>query len=278
MVDVGDSDVEPNRRADLAQEIQQSHRIGSPAHGQQRQAGVWEQPGRLDVLPEPTRKVENHSLETYRYPINLRATADRISPMNETYQLLRTLTSPIAAITTKRGDELNGMIANSAMRASLSDVKARVSVYVHKFNYSHDTIFQTGEFVLHVLDKTQLDTVYALGFTSKRDADKMHAVRHTIGKLGLPVLDGCYGYFECRVVNIMDTGASTLFLGAVEHAGSGGGSEIMTAEYLRDAMPEEKKQAYLAGLEEAQAYSTRMADSMKAVIWRGLGRGVAGGR
>jgi len=193
--------------------------------------------------------------------------------MNETYQLLRTLTSPIVAITTKRGDELNGMIVNSAMRASLSDVKARVSVYVHKFNYSHDTIFQTGAFVLHVLDKTQLDTVYALGFSSKRDGDKMRAVSHTIGQLGLPVLDGCYGYFECRVINIMDTGASTLFLGAVEHAGPGGGSEIMTAEYLRDAMPEEKKQAYLAGLEEAQAYSTQMADSMKPVIWRGVASG-----
>ena len=196
-----------------------------------------------------------------------------MSPMNETYQLLRTLTSPIVAITTKRGDELNGMIANSAMRASLSDVKARVSVYVHKFNHSHDTIFQSGEFVLHVLDKTQLETVYSLGFSSRRDGDKIQAVSHTIGKLGLPVLNGCYCYFECRVVNVMDTGASTLFLGAVEHAGSTGGTEIMTPEYLRDSMSEEKKHAYLAGLAEAQAYSTEMADSMEAVVWRGLAGG-----
>jgi len=60
MVDVGDGDVESNRWADLAQEIQQSHRIGSPAYGQQRQAGVREQPGRFDVLLEPMRKVESH--------------------------------------------------------------------------------------------------------------------------------------------------------------------------------------------------------------------------
>ncbi len=55
--------------------------------------------------------------------------------MNETYELLRALTTPLVAITSKLGDKVNAMIANSAMRASLSDVKARVSVYVHKFNY-----------------------------------------------------------------------------------------------------------------------------------------------
>lgn len=190
--------------------------------------------------------------------------------MSQTYDLLRTLTSPIVAITSRRGDELNGMIANSAMRASLSADKPRLSVYIHKFNYSHDTIFETGTFVLHVLDRDQMDLVYRLGFVSRREGDKMTGVLYREGLHGLPVLTGCHAYFECDVVNVMDTGASTLFLGAVRGAGEEEGKTVMTAEYLRQALPEDRRREYEANLAKAQRYSTDMADRMRPVIWRGL--------
>lgn len=185
-----------------------------------------------------------------------------------TYNLLRTLVSPIVAITSRRGDETNGMIANSAMRASLSPLKARLSVYIHKFNYSHDMIFDSGRFVLHVLHRGQLDVVYALGFSSKRDGDKLGAVPHRPGLLDVPVLDDCFCHFECRVVNVMDTGASTLFLGAVEHSARGSGEQILDAPYLRETMPEDRRRQYEAGLDEAQRYATEMADAMGPMIWR----------
>ena len=190
--------------------------------------------------------------------------------MNETYELLRALTTPLVAITSKLGDKVNGMIANSAMRASLSDVKARVSVYVHKFNHSHDMMFQSGRFVLHVLDQSQIDVVAALGFRSGRDADKLAELNYDVGQSGLPVLAGCYCYFECRVVNVMDTGGSTLFLGAVEHTGTTSGTTPLTPEHLRRAMPEDLHRQYLANLQKAQDEATRAADSMKAVVWRDL--------
>lgn len=193
------------------------------------------------------------------------------STMSQTYDLLRTLTSPIVAITSRRADEVNGMIANSAMRASLSADKPRLSAYIHKFNHSHDTIFETGRFVLHVLHRDQLDVVFRLGFMSRRERDKLTEVPYRTGMHGLPVLTDCYAYFECDVVNVMDTGASTLFLGAVRHAGRGPGETVMTAAYLRDAMPPDRRREYEANLERAQRYSTEMADRMRAVIWRGLG-------
>ncbi len=190
--------------------------------------------------------------------------------MNETYELLRALTTPLVAITSKLDDKVNGMIANSAMRASLSDVEARVSVYIHKFNYSLDMIFQSGRFVLHVLDQGQIDVVAALGFRSGRDADKLAEFTYADGQSGLPVLAGCYCYFECSVVNVMDTGGSTLFLGAVEHTGTTPGTTPLTPEHLRLTMPEELHRQYLANLEKAQLVATEMADEMKAVVWRDL--------
>lgn len=190
--------------------------------------------------------------------------------MNSNYELLRHLTSPIVAITSRSGDRANGMIANSSMRASLSADEPRLSVYVHKFNESHDMIFDSGAFALHLLHEGQLDLVYELGFKSIRDGDKLGAVPHRTGALGLPILEDCYAWFECRVANVMDAGGSTLFYGAVEHSGRGSGTAPMTPEFLRNAMPDERYQQYLAGIEQAQEWLRNEAPEMKAVVWRDL--------
>ena len=75
------------------------------------------------------------------------------------YQLLRTLTSPIVAVTSERAGKRNGMILDSAVRASIVPAIPRLSVYLHKFNLSHDMIFETGRFVLHLLREDQLELV-----------------------------------------------------------------------------------------------------------------------
>src|SRR6266566_360042 len=83
-----------------------------------------------------------------------------------TYQLLRNLTSPVVAITSERNGKENGMISDAAVRASIVPSAPRVSVYIHKFNYSHDMIFETGRFAMHLLHTRQFDVVRRLGFVS----------------------------------------------------------------------------------------------------------------
>src|SRR3989454_3878643 len=87
---------------------------------------------------------------------------------DQVYQLLRSLTSPVVAITSERGGKRNGMISDSAVRASIVPAIPRLSVYVHKFNLSHDLIFETGRFVLHLLRTDQFELIHALGFVSGR--------------------------------------------------------------------------------------------------------------
>ena len=85
---------------------------------------------------------------------------------DQVYQLLRNLTSPVVAITAERAGKRNGMIADSAVRASIVPALPRVSVYIHKFNYSHDMIFDSGRFVLHLLRDDQFELIRRLGFAS----------------------------------------------------------------------------------------------------------------
>src|SRR5437762_5000082 len=123
---------------------------------------------------------------------------------DQVYQLLRSLTAPVVAITSERGGKRNGMISDSAVRASIVPAIPRLSVYVHKFNFSHDLIFETGRFVLHLLRTDQFELIHALGFVSGRERDKLADIAHRPGVLGAPVLDDCYAHFECRVVNVME--------------------------------------------------------------------------
>ena len=178
---------------------------------------------------------------------------------DQVYQLLRNLTSPVVAITCQRAGTRNGMIADSAIRASIVPAIPRVSVYIHKFNFSHDLIFETGHFVLHLLRDDQFELIHQLGFTSGRARDKLAGVPHRPGTLGVPVLDECYADFECRVANVMDTGSSTCFLGDVVAVGHGAATTprgaVMTAAHFRANMPSEWRADYEALLRAAQQFA-----------------------
>src|SRR2546423_203726 len=186
---------------------------------------------------------------------------------DETYQLLRSLTSPVVAITSERAGKRNGMISDSAVRASIVPEVPRISVYIHKFNFSHDLIFDTGRFALHLLRNDQFDLIHRLGFTSGRARDKLADVPHRPGTLGVPVLDECYAHFECRVANVMDTGSSTCFLGDVVEVGYGASTgprgTVMTAADFRTNMPSEWRQEYETLLPAAQRVAPGRAPALK---------------
>jgi flavin reductase (DIM6/NTAB) family NADH-FMN oxidoreductase RutF len=190
-----------------------------------------------------------------------------------TYQLLRNLTSPVVAITSVREHKKNGMISDAAVRASIVPAVPRLSVYIHKFNYSHDMIYETGRFALHLLHTKQLDVVHRLGFFSGRDNDKLAGIAHHVGQLGVPILDECFAHFECSVANVMDTGSSTLFLGDVIAVGCGKAArlepqgELLTATYFRSNMPAEWRIEYEAKLKEAQGFAEARSRDIQPVVW-----------
>ncbi len=188
---------------------------------------------------------------------------------DETYQLLRTLTSPIVAITTRRGPKTNGMISDGAIRASIVPDVPRLGVFIHKFNFTHDLLYETGHFALHVLHNGQVPLVHSLGFRSGKDHDKLADVPHRDGlKTGVPILADCYCWFECRVANVMDTGSSTFFMGDVIDAGKGPGNEPLEPSYLRAHLTPEMTAEYMANLEHAQAVAREASKRMVSTYRR----------
>lgn len=204
-------------------------------------------------------------------------TDDRLDP-EETYDLLRELSSPLVAITTRRGDATNGMIANSAIRASIVPGRQRVANYVFKSRLTHEHLAATGRYALHLLARDQWDVIRALGFESGREREKLREVEHGLTETWeLPVVEGCVAWMRCRVANVMDAGASTFFMGDVLEAGRGSGEEVMDSDWFRANAPDAWEEPYRENLRRTQEEARRWEGELDDRPWRRLRDSSGGG-
>jgi flavin reductase (DIM6/NTAB) family NADH-FMN oxidoreductase RutF len=185
-------------------------------------------------------------------------------------ELYRFLTPPVVAVTTSAAGRRNGMIANSAQRASLVPGYPRVSLYISKTNFTHHLVSGSGVFGIHLLRPEQWDLIATLGLSSGRDADKLAGLSLREGVAGCPLLTDVRAAFECRVVNSMDAGASTFFLGDVVSVYDAGPGPIMTSDYFRSKAPPDIKQRYEERLAAAQRELEPLSRTVdRGAIWAG---------
>jgi flavin reductase (DIM6/NTAB) family NADH-FMN oxidoreductase RutF len=185
------------------------------------------------------------------------------------YGLLRHLTLPVVAVTTSAAGRRNGMIANSAQRASLVPAIARISVYISKINYTHDLVYRSGRLGIHLLRQDQWDLIRALGLRSGREVDKLHGLDVREGSTGCPMLQDVLAAFECQVINAMDAGGSTFFLGDVVDFREGSSGTVMTSDYFRTNMPAEMQRVYEARLAAAQERLEELSRNVQPAAWPG---------
>ena len=125
------------------------------------------------------------------------------------------LWSPLAAVTTNWEGKANAQIAVAISAASIVPAHPRVLVQIYKRNYSHQLILDSHAFGLNFLSRDQLHFIRDFGLVSGMDREKLAGVAYALGQTGVPILDGCMGCLECRVINGMDGGDMTCFLADV---------------------------------------------------------------
>ena len=93
-----------------------------------------------------------------------------------------------------------------------------IAVSVNKANYTHDLITGSKQFVIAAANKGMEKAVLYFGNTSGRDVDKFKATGLKTQKgeaVGLPILSDASINFECKLVNSVETGEHTIFIGEV---------------------------------------------------------------
>ena len=88
---------------------------------------------------------------------------------------------------------------------------------VNKINLTHDFILESEVFGASVLDESvTLKFIGLFGFRSGRDVDKLAEVGFVMGSTGCPlVTENCLSWLEAVVIDKIDVGTHTLFVGEV---------------------------------------------------------------
>jgi flavin reductase (DIM6/NTAB) family NADH-FMN oxidoreductase RutF len=82
----------------------------------------------------------------------------------------------------------------------------RVAVVIDKSTFTRELVLASGGFALNLPCRAQADLAYTVGSVSAKDADSVDKfARYGIETfdsplLGLPLLAGCVGWLECRLI------------------------------------------------------------------------------
>jgi flavin reductase (DIM6/NTAB) family NADH-FMN oxidoreductase RutF len=160
--------------------------------------------------------------------------------MQDGAHLLSWFWTPLTAVTAAADGRRSGQIAVSVHGASIVPECPRLTVGLWKTNLTHDLVATSGAFAVHLLRDDQDDLVYHLGLQSGHDVDKLATLAHDTGVTGTPLLHNCLGLFECRVINRMDGGDHTVFLGEVVHSAARSRGDPLWWRDLRSRMPADR--------------------------------------
>jgi flavin reductase (DIM6/NTAB) family NADH-FMN oxidoreductase RutF len=118
-------------------------------------------------------------------------------------------------VTSRKGDRLNGQIANTVFQVT-SDPPT-VGISINKGNLTWEFIQDSRVFAVSVLcQDTPLSFIGNFGFKSGRDFDKLAEIDHRIGVGGAPVvLDNSAAFLEAEVIDELSVGTHTIFVGRV---------------------------------------------------------------
>lgn len=152
-------------------------------------------------------------------------------------------------ISSKKDEKLNGMIATTASQVTAAP--PRIIVTISKENLSHEMIMESRKFGVSVLRKdTELTFVGRFGFKSGRISDKFEGLNYKMGVTGVPiVLDNAISYYEAEVVDTIDVGTHTIFVGDVKDAQKLSDEEPMTYDYyhkIKGGKSQKNAPTYLA--------------------------------
>jgi flavin reductase (DIM6/NTAB) family NADH-FMN oxidoreductase RutF/rubredoxin len=129
-------------------------------------------------------------------------------------------------VSSRKGDRFNAQIANTVVQ--VTSEPPTISVCINKQNLTHEFIAESKVLTASMLSQdTPLSFIGHFGFKSGREIDKFKDVNYRLGETKAPiVLDHSLAYLEARVINQVDVGTHTIFIG-----------ELVGADVLKEGQP-----------------------------------------
>jgi flavin reductase (DIM6/NTAB) family NADH-FMN oxidoreductase RutF/rubredoxin len=141
-------------------------------------------------------------------------------------QVLYKLGYGLYVVCSRRGNKLNGQIANTVFQ--ITSEPPTIAVSINKDNLTHEFIKESKVLTVSVISQdAPLSFIGRFGFKSGRDIDKLEGISYKTGETQAPVVtENALAYLEARVIQEVDVGTHTIFIG-----------ELVGADALREGEP-----------------------------------------
>ncbi len=139
-------------------------------------------------------------------------------------KIFRKFSYGLYMVSSKRGDKINGQIANTVFQ--ISSDPATIGISVNRGNLTNEYIKESGVFAVSVLpESAPMSLIGHFGFQSGRDVDKFKTIPYKLGNTGAPLLlENSIGFVEAEVMAFVEAETHTVFIGKVV------GAEVFTQE------------------------------------------------
>ena len=115
------------------------------------------------------------------------------------------------------GESADGQVAASTVNwvTQASFEPPLVAVGVKKDSGAHSIIKDAGSFALNILGKNQQDLAFAFFKPVEREGNTIAGEAFTSGGSGAPLLSNAFGFVECQLVDTVEKGDHSIFVGEV---------------------------------------------------------------
>ncbi len=130
---------------------------------------------------------------------------------------LRMIPYGLYVLTAEKGDEVGAATVNWVTQASFEPPLLVVGVKTD--SGVHPLIKETGHFALSILGKDQGGAAGAFFKPTSREGDSINGQQVISGSTGSPILVDAPAYVECKLVDTIEKGDHSVFVGEVINAG-----------------------------------------------------------
>ena len=121
-------------------------------------------------------------------------------------------------VSSKKESKLNGQIANTVFQ--VTSEPPTIAISINKQNLTHEFIQKSKVFTVSILsEETPMKFIGHFGFKSGKDLNKFKDINYKAGITYAPVvIENSIGYLEAEVINTIDVGTHTIFIGKIINA------------------------------------------------------------
>jgi flavin reductase (DIM6/NTAB) family NADH-FMN oxidoreductase RutF len=150
-------------------------------------------------------------------------------------KVLSQFATGVTIVTTRDGEEIHGLTANSFCSVSLAP--PLVLVCVDKDAHSHDLIHHSGNFAVNILTAAQESLARRFASNNLSAAERFAGIKHHIENTGAPILKEAHGWLDCKLFAAYAGGDHTIFVGEVMALGEYPGNAPLLFYQSKYGMP-----------------------------------------